>query len=61
MSPRGMKSSAHSEEGQAQVHQDGSIETVEGNEVQEVDTGQPQKLYLETPRLVQMKANNSLD
>lgn len=40
MRPRGMKSSAHSEEAQAQVHQDGSIETAEGNEVQEGSRGQ---------------------
>ena len=33
---RGMNSSACSEEGQAQVHKDGNIETVKGNEVQEV-------------------------
>lgn len=31
-----MNSSARSEEGQAQVHKDGNIETVKGNEVQEV-------------------------
>lgn len=40
MRPRGMKSSAHSEEAQAQVYQDGSIETAEGNEVQEGSRGQ---------------------